>query len=152
MHKKTVVVIQVTVLDVENDPGPVPTLYTIDGGLVPGHGFNGAAQIMTPRIVWFAGGATTNARRFEGVDFEMVKEEVFRVEQENERAQPVDEERNLIVAFDADLACGAHINLLRRDHQAFHALGCVNEQFREGLSIGMQANVGCMLEHFIRFA
>src|SRR6266571_546224 len=99
--------------NIEDDPGSVAVIGSFYSRFVPGDGFNGAAQIMTPGVISFAVRATLQARLRQGLDFKLAKDEVFGVEQENQFIQPVDEQRDRIVALYAYLPAYLRAYLLR---------------------------------------
>src|SRR6266568_6761328 len=108
---------------------------------------------MTLCIVRLTGSAALEVHpRFtlsEAVDFKLAKEEELGIEQENELIQPCNQQRDSIVAFYRNFSRDRGMYLLERHHQAFHTLSCVDEQFRQRLPKGMQANICCMVEYFV---
>src|SRR5260370_39478680 len=118
---------------------------------MPGYSFDSAAQIMALLVVGFARGAAFEMSLGETVYFKFAKNEVFGVEQEDQFIQPGDQQRDDIVTFRGYLPAHLQAYLLRRDHQAFHALSRVYKQFRQCTTISVQANIGGMLEYLIGF-
>src|SRR5258708_34708480 len=118
---------------------------------MPGHSFNSATQVVVLCIVGFTGGAAFQVSLSETLYFKLAEDEVFGVKQENQFIQPGNQQRYNIVTFHNDLPADLHIYLFGRHHQAFHALGSVNEQFRQCAAVSVQADIGGMLEHLIGF-
>src|SRR5260370_29951580 len=96
-----------------------------------------------------AGGAAFEMSLGETVYFKFAKNEVFGGEQEDQFIQPGDQQRDDIVTFRGYLLAHLQAYLLKRHHQAFHALSRVYKQFRQCTTISVQANIGGMLEHLI---
>src|SRR5260370_10296752 len=138
-------------LNVEDDAGLIPHISSVHSSLMPGHSFNSATQVVALCIVGFAGGAAFQVSLSETLYFKLAEDEVFGVEQENQFIYPGNKQRDNIVTFHNDLPADLHIHLFGRHHQAFHALGSVNEQFRQCTTVSVQADIGGMLEHLIGF-
>src|SRR6266699_3310148 len=104
---------------------------------------------MTLCIIGFARRTALQRCFCEGVDLEGTKEEVFSVEQEDEFVQPRDQERNYIVALHRNFPADRLAYLFWRDHQALHALSCMDEYLRKCAPESMYADIGGMSEHLI---
>ena len=55
------------------------------------------------------------------------------------------------MACDRDLSTNLCTHLFGRYHEALHALSGMDKQFWQGAPVGMQPNIGCMLEYLIGF-
>src|SRR5579859_7187532 len=115
-------------LNVENDSGAIAALDLFHGCIVPGSRLNGAAQVMPPRIVRFPVREGVQARVAKVVNLKMAKDEVFGIEEKNQFVQPVDEQRDRVVALHANLSPDLGAHLFGRHKQALHALGHMREK------------------------
>src|SRR5437764_14993241 len=129
-------------LNVEDDAGLVAFALMFDGGLVPGDSFDRTAQIVSLPIVRFPVSAALHASLCDDVNGKILEKEVLGIEQHDQFAEPGDQQRDFIMACDGDFSTDLWAKLLRRYHQAFHALGRVDEELVPGGSLGVQANIG----------
>src|SRR5579885_666864 len=114
-------------LNVKDDGGFVAFGGALDGGFVPGDGFDGAAQFVTLRVIWFAGHASGKPGLTDRLNFTFAHEEKLGIEQENQLNEPVDQQGNEIMAARRDLSADKRAHLIGRDHQALHAQRRVGE-------------------------
>ena len=138
-------------LNVEDDAGFVTIACMFDGGLVPGDSFDRTAQIVSLPIVRFPVSAALHASLCDDVNGKILEKEVLGIEQHDQFAEPGDQQRDFIMACDGDFSTDLWAKLLRRYQQALHTLGRVDKQLGQGGSIGVQADIGRMLEYFVGF-
>src|SRR5579885_3244822 len=114
-------------LNVEDDGGFVASGGALNGGLVPGDGFDGAAQFVTLRVVRFTGNACRELCLRDSLNFTRAHEQKLGVEEENQLIEPVDQQGNEIMAARSDLSAGKRAHLIGRNHQTLHAQRRVGE-------------------------
>src|SRR5579883_1295527 len=139
-------------LDVEDDARPVAIFLGLYACFVPGHSLNRAAQFVTARIIWLAPGGRSQLSAGEVADLKATEEQILRVEQEDQFVQPGNQQRHQIVSLGADLAADTLLDLLRRNQQALHAGGCVAEKLWQRLAIGVQTDIGGVIERLVWLA
>src|SRR5436305_9355539 len=105
-------------LNVEDEAGFVALACMFDGGLVPSDSFDRTAQIVSLPIVGFPVSAALHASLCDDVNGKIFEKEVLGIEQHDQFAEPGDQQRDFIMAYDGYLSTDFRSKLLRLYHHA----------------------------------
>jgi hypothetical protein len=105
---------------------------------------------MTARIIWLAPDDCSYLRASKIADLKAIEEKILCIKQEDELIQPGDQQRYQIMPLRTDLATHPWSDLFGGNQQALHTGGGVAEKLGQRPTIGVQANIGSVVKHFVR--
>src|SRR5690242_14127308 len=98
-------------------------------------------------IIGFAKCLTNHLCIIYALNRKVAEKKVFRIEQENQFVEPIDKERDCIMALNSNLAASQGAHFLSWNEKVLHALSCMNEQFWQCVTEGMQTYIGSVFEY-----